>query len=140
MNIAPHNVEVPFPQAFASRKRSLFPCAPRYSRAPVGQRMFVVVFPGLAQTVRCAMRLCQTRQSLTLQALEFLDKCTLVLSLKGHGYPSERLSEDDAETRLSGHMCSKTILMVAQKNGNARDACGLFIPMHECRGLQARKW
>jgi len=32
MNTATHTVEVPFPQAFAShrKKRSPFPCAPRY--------------------------------------------------------------------------------------------------------------
>ncbi len=30
MNSATHSVEVPFPQAFASPKRSPFPCAPRY--------------------------------------------------------------------------------------------------------------
>jgi hypothetical protein len=30
MNTATHAVEVPFPQAFASPKRSPFPCAPRY--------------------------------------------------------------------------------------------------------------
>jgi len=30
MNTATHNVEVPFPQAFASPKRSPFPSAPRY--------------------------------------------------------------------------------------------------------------
>ena len=32
MNTATHTVEVPFPQAPASPKRNLFPCAPRYSR------------------------------------------------------------------------------------------------------------
>ena len=32
MNTATHAVEVPFPQAFASPKRSPFPCAPRYGR------------------------------------------------------------------------------------------------------------
>ena len=30
MNTATHGVGVPFPQAFASPKRSPFPCAPRY--------------------------------------------------------------------------------------------------------------
>ncbi len=30
MNTATHSVVVPFPQAFASPKRSPFPCAPRY--------------------------------------------------------------------------------------------------------------
>jgi hypothetical protein len=30
MNIATHSVEVPFPQAFASLRRSPFPSAPRY--------------------------------------------------------------------------------------------------------------
>jgi hypothetical protein len=30
MNSATHTVEVPFPQAFASPKRSPFPSAPRY--------------------------------------------------------------------------------------------------------------
>ncbi len=34
MNIATHAVEVPFPQAFASPKRSPFPSAPRYGIEP----------------------------------------------------------------------------------------------------------
>ena len=45
MHIATHNVEVPFPQAFASLARSLFPCAPGYSRnrvPPVGRDLLAV--------------------------------------------------------------------------------------------------
>ena len=65
------------------------------------------------------MRLCQTEPCLTLQALEFLDKCTLVLSLKRHGYPKERFPLEPAETRLSCHMCYSTLLMGAPTTGNS---------------------
>ena len=54
MSTATHNVEVPFPQAFASSKRSPFPCAPRYGR----EHSTTIDEP----TVRWVWRSCQTRQ------------------------------------------------------------------------------
>ena len=43
MTIISHNVEVPFPQAFASppKKRSPFPSAPRYGRASFSVHLLV---------------------------------------------------------------------------------------------------
>jgi hypothetical protein len=75
MNTATHSVAALSPEAFASIARSPFPCAPRY-----GREILWFSPQGLLPSVR---RVCARVLDSTLQALEFLDVCTLVLLPKG---------------------------------------------------------
>ena len=78
MKITPHSVEVLSPEAFASLARSPFPCAPRY-----GREGLLFSRQGLLPSARKVYAL--LRDS-TWQALELLDKFTLMLLSKGAIY------------------------------------------------------
>jgi hypothetical protein len=75
MTITSHNVEVPFPQAFATRKSSPFPCAPRY-----GRELLIISLSSEAQTARYVCALAKHSKNFTLLQRGFLCVTTLFLS------------------------------------------------------------
>jgi len=89
MHTTTHSVEA------LSVTRVRFPCEKPVPLCPrVRQRGFDRVFPRCAPTVRWA---CALLRDSTLSIWEFLDTWTLVLSLKGHGYPKERFTLEPAK-------------------------------------------
>jgi len=122
MNTATHTVGVPFPQAFASPKRSLFPCAPRYSR----NRVPPVERHHLAVRQECAL-------------LRDLTPVSFPVSWQTRScFYRWPCASEPTETRLS---CQGARGMIAQNRTNVNktrtSACGQRIihPLDESQGL-----
>jgi hypothetical protein len=102
MKTALHRVAALSPEAFASLARGPFPCVPRY-----GREMMLFSHQGLLPSVR---RVCALLRDVTLQALEFFDKFTLVLLPKGAFYFGTRKHDSIVKgaTSLFSHTERKT--------------------------------
>jgi len=123
MTTATHRVVVPFPQAFASRKRSPFPCAPRYGTngvtredhqsldgysAPFGMIRLSLLF--VLWVIRSCFYLSE-RFSLEptnmIRLSKYLYKCTIETyqcQVSGLGKPVFRLSAAGFQARRSKAM------------------------------------
>ena len=129
MTNASHNVEALSPEAFAALASSLFPCAPRYSRESL-----LSSFQGSRRPrgVPCA----SAKHSRVL-------RCKLWSSLtnvRSCFSPKERFPLEPAETRLSCHMCYRTILSVAHKTGNVPLRGAAIHPLRFSQGPFAAIW
>ena len=71
MNTATHAVEVPFPQAFASPKRSPFPSAPRYGTEPG--------LPGLSEALMRSNQTARCDECASPQTWRESSRCCLAL-------------------------------------------------------------
>ena len=123
MNTATHSVAALSPEAFALVAGSLFPCAPRYSRESV-----LFSNQGLLPSGR---RVCALLRDFTLQALEFLDKLTLMLLPKGAVYFGTRRNMIELSNVLQNYSDGST-----QNRKGPPDVGAAFIPMGQPRGLR----
>ncbi len=126
MNTATHNVEVPFPQAFASRKRSPFPSAPRYGEK---QRFSVE-----ERSEQAARRVCAP-------VMRFYAASSLLWQTRSCFYLRYCIAEP-AETRFS---CQGARGMIAQNRTNVNKTreplpagSASFIPWMNHRGFLMR--
>jgi hypothetical protein len=124
MNTATHSVEVPFPRAFASPRRSPFPSAPRYgtlwlTRETSDREVGMTPLPDIAGILRPSLSL----------VLWLLRSCF---------YLQERFTVEPANMiQLSKYY--GTILSQGTKSGNERMFLCIFIhPRHKWTGLSKK--